>query len=116
MINDFYLSVRLSSRSIIYKGMFLAEQVTAFFPDLLDQRFVSSFAIYHQRYSTNTMPTWKLAQPFRVLAHNGEINTIRGNQNWMSCHEDRMESALFGDAIGDLKPVVGKWQLGLGSA
>jgi glutamate synthase (NADPH/NADH) large chain len=105
MINDFYLC-SLSSRSIIYKGMFLAEQVTAFFPDLLDQRFVSSFAIYHQRYSTNTMPTWKLAQPFRVLAHNGEINTIRGNQNWMSCHEDRMESALFGDTIGDLKPVV----------
>ncbi|MDB2468506.1 glutamate synthase large subunit [Alphaproteobacteria bacterium] len=105
MVNDFYLC-SLSSRSIIYKGMFLAEQVTAFFPDLLDQRFVSSFAIYHQRYSTNTMPTWKLAQPFRVLAHNGEINTIRGNQNWMSCHEDRMESALFGDTIGDLKPVV----------
>jgi glutamate synthase (NADPH/NADH) large chain len=105
MINDFYLC-SLSSRSIIYKGMFLAEQVTAFFPDLLDQRFVSSFAIYHQRYSTNTMPTWKLAQPFRVLAHNGEINTIRGNQNWMNCHEDRMESALFGDSIGDLKPVV----------
>ncbi|MDC0649064.1 glutamate synthase large subunit [Candidatus Puniceispirillum sp.] len=105
MINDFYLC-SLSSRSIIYKGMFLAEQVTAFFPDLLDQRFVSSFAIYHQRYSTNTMPTWKLAQPFRVLAHNGEINTIRGNQNWMSCHEDRMESVLFGDEIGDLKPIV----------
>ncbi|MFL2841260.1 MAG: glutamate synthase large subunit [Candidatus Puniceispirillaceae bacterium] len=105
MINDFYLC-SLSSRSIIYKGMFLAEQVTAFFPDLLDQRFKSSFAIYHQRYSTNTMPTWKLAQPFRVLAHNGEINTIRGNQNWMNCHEDRMESALFGDTIGDLKPVV----------
>ena len=84
----------------------MAEQVTAFFPDLLDQRFVSSFAIYHQRYSTNTMPTWKLAQPFRVLAHNGEINTIRGNQNWMSCHEDRMESDLFGDDIADLKPVV----------
>ena len=105
MINDFYLC-SLSSRSIIYKGMFLAEQVTAFFPDLLDPRFISSFAIYHQRYSTNTMPTWKLAQPFRVLAHNGEINTIRGNQNWMSCHEDRMESALFGDDIGDLKPVI----------
>ncbi|MDC3234704.1 glutamate synthase large subunit [Candidatus Puniceispirillum sp.] len=104
-INDFYLC-SLSSRSVIYKGMFLAEQVTAFFPDLLDQRFVSSFAIYHQRYSTNTMPTWKLAQPFRVLAHNGEINTIRGNQNWMSCHEERMESALFGDSIADLKPVV----------
>jgi glutamate synthase (NADPH/NADH) large chain len=107
LINDFYIC-SLSTRSIIYKGMFLAEQVTAFFPDLLDHRFVSSFAIYHQRYSTNTKPTWKLAQPFRVLAHNGEINTIRGNQNWMSCHEDRMESTLLGDHIDDLKPVVAK--------
>ncbi|MDB2390984.1 glutamate synthase large subunit [Alphaproteobacteria bacterium] len=107
LISDFYIC-SLSSRSIIYKGMFLAEQVTAFFPDLLDTRFVSSFAIYHQRYSTNTMPTWKLAQPFRVLAHNGEINTIRGNQNWMTCHEDRMESSLFGDMIEDLKPVIAK--------
>ena len=106
-INDFYMC-SLSTRSIIYKGMFLAEQVTAFFPDLLDKRFVSSFAIYHQRYSTNTKPTWSLAQPFRVLAHNGEINTTRGNQNWMSCHEDRMESALFGDHIDDLKPIVAK--------
>ena len=105
MITDFYIC-SMSSRSIIYKGMFLAEQVTAFFPDLLDQRFVSSFAIYHQRYSTNTMPTWRLAQPFRVLAHNGEINTIRGNQNWMSCHEDRMASVLFGAEIEDLKPLI----------
>ena len=107
LISDFYIC-SLSSRSVIYKGMFLAEQVTAFFPDLLDTRFVSSFAIYHQRYSTNTMPTWKLAQPFRVLAHNGEINTIRGNQNWMTCHEDRMASDIFGDAVEDLKPVVAK--------
>ena len=107
LISDFYIC-SMSSRSIIYKGMFLAEQVTAFFPDLLDKRFVSSFAVYHQRYSTNTMPTWKLAQPFRVLAHNGEINTIRGNQNWMTCHEDRMDSEVFGDAIEDLKPVIGK--------
>jgi glutamate synthase (NADPH/NADH) large chain len=107
LISDFYIC-SLSSRSIIYKGMFLAEQVTAFFPDLLDPRFISSFAIYHQRYSTNTMPTWKLAQPFRVLAHNGEINTIRGNQNWMTCHEDRMENSQFGDMIEDLKPVIAK--------
>ena len=107
LISDFYIC-SLSSRSVIYKGMFLAEQVTAFFPDLLDPRFVSSFAIYHQRYSTNTMPTWKLAQPFRVLAHNGEINTIRGNQNWMTCHEDRMASDVFGDSVEDLKPVVSK--------
>jgi glutamate synthase (NADPH/NADH) large chain len=107
LISDFYIC-SMSSRSIIYKGMFLAEQVTAFFPDLNDRRFISSFAVYHQRYSTNTMPTWKLAQPFRVLAHNGEINTIRGNQNWMTCHEDRMASDIFGDSIDDLKPVVSK--------
>ena len=106
-ISDFYVC-SLSTRSMIYKGMFLAEQVTAFYPDLLDERFVSDFAVYHQRYSTNTFPTWRLAQPFRVLAHNGEINTVRGNMNWMACHEDRMESELFGDAIEDIKPVIAK--------
>src|SRR3546814_10171771 len=66
-INEFYIC-SLSCRSIIYKGMFLAEQLTSFYPDLLDPRFESSFAIYHQRYSTNTFPTWRLAQPFRILA------------------------------------------------
>ena len=106
-VTDFYVC-SLSTRSIIYKGMFLAEQVTAFYPDLLDERFVSNFAVYHQRYSTNTFPTWRLAQPFRVLAHNGEINTIRGNMNWMACHEDRMQSGLFGEAINDIKPVIAK--------
>ena len=72
-ISGFYICT-LSCRSIIYKGMFLAEQLSSFYPDLLDERFVSTFAIYHQRYSTNTFPTWNLAQPFRMLAHNGEIN------------------------------------------
>ena len=104
-IMEFYLC-SFSSQSIIYKGMFLAEQVTSFYPDLLDDRFISRFAVYHQRYSTNTFPTWKLAQPFRVLAHNGEINTLKGNRNWMLCHEDRMESPLFGDDVRHLKPVV----------
>ena len=75
-ITGFYIC-SLSSRSLIYKGMFLAEQCTAFYPDLLDERFVSRFAIFHQRYSTNTFPTWRLAQPFRMLAHNGEINTVQ---------------------------------------
>jgi glutamate synthase (NADPH/NADH) large chain len=107
LITDFYIC-SLSTRSIIYKGMFLAEQVTAFYPDLLDQQFVSNFAVYHQRYSTNTFPTWKLAQPFRILAHNGEINTLRGNRNWMSCHEDRMEHEVFADSINDIKPVIEK--------
>src|SRR5579872_5794770 len=104
-VKDFYLC-SLSCRSIIYKGMFLAEQLTSFYPDLLDERFVSSFAVYHQRYSTNTFPTWPLAQPFRILAHNGEINTLRGNINWMKSHETRMASEVFGDAIEEIKPVV----------
>ncbi len=104
-IADFYIC-SLSCRSIIYKGMFLAEQLSEFYPDLLDTRFVSTFAIYHQRYSTNTFPTWKLAQPFRILAHNGEINTLRGNVNWMKSHEPRMAHELFGAVIDDIKPVV----------
>jgi len=104
-VRDFYICT-LSCRSIIYKGMFLAEQLTAFYPDLLDDRFVSSFAIYHQRYSTNTFPTWPLAQPFRMLAHNGEINTLRGNINWMRSHETRLAADLLGEHVEDIKPIV----------
>ncbi len=96
----------LSSRSIIYKGMFLAESLTEFYPDLNDPRFVSRFAIYHQRYSTNTFPTWRLAQPFRMLAHNGEINTIVGNINWMKSHETRLADDALGQYVDDIKPVV----------
>jgi glutamate synthase (NADPH/NADH) large chain len=104
-IKDFYIC-SLSCRSVIYKGLFLAEQLTAFYPDLLDERFESSFAIYHQRYSTNTFPTWWLAQPFRVIAHNGEINTLRGNRNWMTAHEPRMASESLGDNIVDVLPLI----------
>ena len=104
-ITDFYIC-SLSCHSIIYKGMFLAEQLSAFYPDLLDDRYVSSFAIFHQRYSTNTFPTWRLAQPFRMLAHNGEINTLKGNVNWMKSHEIRMASEALGDYAEDVKPVV----------
>jgi glutamate synthase (NADPH/NADH) large chain len=96
----------LSCRSIIYKGMMLAEQVAEFYPDLMDERFESAFAIYHQRYSTNTFPQWWLAQPFRMLAHNGEINTFKGNMNWMKSHEIRMASSTFGDTSDDIKPIV----------
>ncbi|MFA3919260.1 glutamate synthase large subunit [Ruegeria hyattellae] len=96
----------LSCRSIIYKGMMLAEQVAVFYPDLMDERFESSFAIYHQRYSTNTFPQWWLAQPFRMLAHNGEINTLKGNTNWMKSHEIRMASSAFGDYAEDIKPII----------
>ena len=96
----------MSCRSIIYKGMMLAEQVAEFYPDLLDARFESAFAIYHQRYSTNTFPQWHLAQPFRMLAHNGEINTLKGNVNWMRSHEIRMASGAFGDKAEDIKPII----------
>ncbi len=104
-VPDFYIC-SLSCRSIIYKGMFLAQDVAEFYPDLKDDRFESAFAIYHQRYSTNTFPQWWLAQPFRMLAHNGEINTLKGNTNWMKSHEIRMTSGAFGDMADDIKPVI----------
>ena len=104
-IQGFYIC-SLSCRSIIYKGLFLAESLSVFYPDLVDQRFESRVAIFHQRYSTNTFPQWWLAQPFRCLAHNGEINTIRGNKNWMLSHEIRMASIAFGEHSEDIKPVI----------
>ncbi len=104
-VPDLYIA-SLSCRSIIYKGMMLAEQVAEFYPDLLDERFVSAFAIYHQRYSTNTFPQWWLAQPFRMLAHNGEINTLKGNLNWLKSHEIRMAHDTFGAMADDIKPIV----------
>ncbi|MWB79327.1 glutamate synthase large subunit [Pseudooceanicola sp. 216_PA32_1] len=104
-VGHLYLA-SLSCRSIIYKGMMLAEQVADFYPDLQDERFESAFAIYHQRYSTNTFPQWWLAQPFRMLAHNGEINTLKGNVNWMKSHEIRMASSTFGDLAEDIKPII----------
>ncbi|ASP18913.1 glutamate synthase [NADPH] large chain [Antarctobacter heliothermus] len=104
-IGQLYIA-SLSCRSIIYKGMMLAQDVAEFYPDLQDERFESAFAIYHQRYSTNTFPQWWLAQPFRMLAHNGEINTLKGNVNWMKSHEIRMASSAFGDMAEDIKPIV----------
>ena len=103
-IKEFYIC-SMSSRSIVYKGMFLAEALSEFYPDLLDKKFTSRFAIFHQRYSTNTFPSWDLAQPFRTLAHNGEINTLKGNVNWMKIHEQDMSSKLYKN-IEDLKPVI----------
>lgn len=104
-IAGFYVC-SLSCRSIIYKGLFLAESLSVFYPDLTDDRFESRVAIFHQRYSTNTFPQWWLAQPFRCLAHNGEVNTIRGNKNWMLSHEIKMASLAFGDRSEDIKPVI----------
>ncbi len=103
-LKDFYIC-SLSSRSIVYKGMFLAESLSDFYHDLKDKNFKSRFAIFHQRYSTNTFPSWDLAQPFRTLAHNGEINTLKGNVNWMRVHEQDMSSKLFKN-IQDLKPII----------
>ncbi len=104
-INDFYIC-SLSSRSIVYKGLFKAEQLTSFYPDLLDARFVSAYAIFHQRFSTNTAPAWHLAQPFRMLAHNGEINTLKGNINFMRSHEATMQSHAFVGFEQDIVPVI----------
>ena len=104
-VQGFYIC-SLSCRSIIYKGLFLAEALSVFYPDLTDARFESRVAIFHQRYSTNTFPQWWLAQPFRCLAHNGEINTIRGNKNWMKSHEIKMASLAFGEHSEDIKPVI----------
>ena len=103
-LKDFYIC-SFSSRSIVYKGMFLAEMLSEFYPDLNDEKLTSRFAVFHQRYSTNTFPSWDLAQPFRTLAHNGEINTLKGNINWMKIHEQDMSSSLFKN-VKDLKPVI----------
>jgi glutamate synthase (NADPH/NADH) large chain len=104
-VGGFYIC-SLSARSLIYKGMFLAEHIDEFYPDLRDERFSANVAIFHQRYSTNTFPEWRLAQPFRMLAHNGEINTLKGNSNWMKSHEIRMAAQAFGEFGDDVKPVI----------
>ncbi|MBN2544654.1 MAG: glutamate synthase large subunit [Spirochaetes bacterium] len=104
-IDDFYIC-SLSSKTIIYKGMLLAQQLSEYYPDLKNKKLKSKFVIIHQRYSTNTFPSWKLAQPFRYIAHNGEINTLRGNINKMYARERSMSSAIFGDDIKKLFPIV----------
>jgi len=103
-LDQFYIC-SFSSKSIIFKGMFLAEALSEFYLDLQDERFISRYAIFHQRFSTNTAPSWDLAQPFRAIAHNGEINTLKGNINWMKIHEQEMFSNLFED-MENLKPVI----------
>ena len=95
-----------SSRTIVYKGLLLATQIEKFYPDLSDPDFVSPFAIVHQRYSTNTFPTWELAHPFRAIAHNGEINAIKGNLTALAAREASLESPTFGDDLKKILPVV----------
>ena len=100
-----YYPVSVSCRTIIYKGMFLADQLGAYYPDLRDPDFESALALIHQRFSTNTFPTWSLAHPYRMIAHNGEINTLRGNNNWMAARQASVSSPKFGDDISKLWPI-----------
>ena len=102
--HDFYI-VSLSSKNIIYKGMLSSTQVRAYFPDLSNSYFTSGLALVHSRFSTNTFPTWSLAQPFRLLAHNGEINTIRGNRSWMKARESVLDSEALG-SVKDISPII----------
>ena len=104
-IDDFYIN-SLSSRTIVYKGMFVSTQFTDFYPDVNAPDFTSAIALVHQRYSTNTFPSWQLAQPFRYIAHNGEINTLRRNTNNMAAREKSLSSPVFGEDVEKLKPVV----------
>jgi glutamate synthase domain-containing protein 2/glutamate synthase domain-containing protein 1/glutamate synthase domain-containing protein 3 len=101
----FYIS-NLSSRTLAYKGLLMPEQVEDFFLDLKDKSLKTALALVHSRYSTNTFPSWDLAQPFRFLAHNGEINTLRGNVNWMKARESQLASEVFGNEIDKIKPIL----------
>ena len=100
-----YYPVSISCRTLIYKGMFLADQLGTYYPDLHDPNFESALALVHQRFSTNTFPTWSLAHPYRMIAHNGEINTLRGNNNWMAARQASVSSPHFGDDIKKLWPI-----------
>ena len=99
-----------SSRTIVYKGMLLANEVGVYFKDLADERVVSALALVHQRFSTNTFPTWDLAHPFRMIAHNGEINTVQGNVNWMAARHETMKSAVIGEDLEKLWPLIAENQ------
>ena len=101
-----YFVPSMSTRTVVYKGLLLAGQVGRYFPDLQDARCVSALALVHQRFSTNTFPAWELAHPYRMLAHNGEINTVKGNYNWMRAREGVMASAVLGDDLKKLWPLI----------
>ena len=95
-----------SSRTMVYKGMLTAPQLPRYFTDLRDPRLASRLALVHSRFSTNTFPSWELAHPYRMIAHNGEVNTLRGNVNWMRARESQLASELFGDDLQKVIPVV----------
>ena len=96
----------LSTKVMIYKGMLTPDQVPAYFKDLQDENLTSAIALVHSRFSTNTFPTWDLAQPFRIVAHNGEINTVRGNRLWMHARESLLKSEVFGDDLKKVLPII----------
>src|SRR6266700_722933 len=100
-----YYPVSISCRTVVYKGMFLADQLCTYYPDLHDKDFESALALVHQRFSTNTFPAWSLAHPYRMIAHNGEINTLRGNRNWMAARQASARSPYYGDDINKLWPI-----------
>src|SRR5690606_20437096 len=100
----------LSSRTIVYKGLLIPEQITRFYPDLADERVETAIALVHSRFSTNTFPTWSRAHPYRYLCHNGEINALRGNLNWMRVREGALSSNVFGEDLSELFPVVPEGQ------
>src|SRR5690606_4831697 len=102
---SFYVS-SISCRTIVYKGLLLAQQLDAFYSDFSDEDMVSALAMVHQRFSTNTFPTWSLAQPFHMLCHNGEINTVRGNVAWMKAREHLFGDQVFGEDIQHVRPVI----------
>ncbi|MSO99198.1 MAG: glutamate synthase large subunit [Rhodospirillaceae bacterium] len=108
-LKDFY-TPSFSSRTIVYKGMFLAQQLAAYYKDLHDTRVVSALALVHQRFSTNTFPSWRLAHPYRMICHNGEINTLRGNLNWMAARRHSMKSELLGEDLKKLWPLIAEGQ------
>ncbi len=98
--------VSLSSRTVVYKGLLKGEQLARFYPDIGDPAFASAIALVHERFSTNTLGSWELAHPYRYVAHNGEINTLRGNINWMRARESRLESPLFGEDLAKISPII----------
>jgi len=106
----FFYIPSMSARTILYKGLLLASQIDRYYLDLQDESMVSAMALIHQRFSTNTFPTWQLAQPFRMICHNGEINTLRGNVNWMAARHEAMRSNLFGDDLEKLWPLIEEGQ------
>ena len=97
-----------SGRTVVYKGLVLATELAHFYPDLSDTDFTSAIAVFHQRYSTNTFPTWERAQPFRMVCHNGEINTLQGNENWMRAREADLAHTVWGDNVAQLRPVIAR--------